>query len=754
MSKNAWDGTYCTVNPKFLAVVLDTSGAGGAFLVIPLEKVGHQKLDSPRVAGHQREILDIQWNPFNDHIIASASEDTTIKIWRIPSGGLTEDLLEPLVDLHGHQRKVGIIRWHPTANGVIASAAFDYKVIVWNALKAKSLCVVDGHHDTIFDLAFNYNGSLMATTSKDKKLRVIEAHTGRVLQTFGGHGSSKTSHVSFTDKIGDHLVTTGFSISGEREISLWDLNKPSSPVQTDAVDNSSSILMLHYDMDIKVAYIAGKGDGMIRYYEIRQEQPFLMRLSEYRHSSPQKSLGKMCKRGLDTSRCELFRFYKLHPNNWIEPLPMVCPRRSDEFQEDLYPPTPSIHPALTADEWITGMDKEPNLMSFKDGGHSNGTDGVMSPTTAASSAEKYNSLFNKPAKFEKQLSKEAMLSNDVNYHAGATSPTMISKTIAHEVQSVNNEELDKLKQLSSEQAREIEVLKRTISAKEERISKLERDLSSKNLELSEIRDQYSKKISGLSTRVQNGVSTVDGRTGRGDTIITKTSQTTVQSSPRRGPSKRLVEESITSSKKSPKVFEEHGIHQVLEEAHREPVRTGASYGRQTSVGDQSSARGQPPVGVQSPVGMQSPVGVQSPVGGQPPVGKQTPVSPSEEYRIEDIEAELESLREDLARTREVRHGGKSKVRYVNEDEGKPAASEGYSRTVYSENVSASDVASPRQRGYGVDSGVGSPSQGRDSDGKRMVITTASYARVPRHEANEPSYGRQTSSGSKEKKSYL
>jgi hypothetical protein len=27
------------VNPKFLAVVLDTSGAGGAFLVIPLEKV-------------------------------------------------------------------------------------------------------------------------------------------------------------------------------------------------------------------------------------------------------------------------------------------------------------------------------------------------------------------------------------------------------------------------------------------------------------------------------------------------------------------------------------------------------------------------------------------------------------------------------------------------------------------------------------------------------------------------------------------
>jgi hypothetical protein len=35
-------------------------------------------------------------------------------------------------------------------------------------------------------------------------------------------------------------------------------NKSSSPVKSDSIDNSSSILMLHYDMDIKVAYVAGK----------------------------------------------------------------------------------------------------------------------------------------------------------------------------------------------------------------------------------------------------------------------------------------------------------------------------------------------------------------------------------------------------------------------------------------------------------------------------------------------------------------
>ena len=46
-----------------------------------------------------------------------------------------------------------------------------------------------------------------------------------------------------------------------------------------------------------------------------------------------------------------------------------------------------MQPALTADEWMSGIDKNPNLISFKDGDHVSG--GAMSPTTG-SSAEKYN----------------------------------------------------------------------------------------------------------------------------------------------------------------------------------------------------------------------------------------------------------------------------------------------------------------------------------------------------------------------------
>jgi WD40 repeat protein len=58
-----------------------------------------------QVSGHSRPVLDIKWNPFNDNIIASASEDCTVKLWYIPDGGLgtASDLTEFLVELQGHR---------------------------------------------------------------------------------------------------------------------------------------------------------------------------------------------------------------------------------------------------------------------------------------------------------------------------------------------------------------------------------------------------------------------------------------------------------------------------------------------------------------------------------------------------------------------------------------------------------------------------------------------------------------------------
>ncbi|VVC91940.1 unnamed protein product [Leptidea sinapis] len=38
VSKSSWDSTFCAVNPKFLAIIVDSAG-GGAFIVLPHNKI-------------------------------------------------------------------------------------------------------------------------------------------------------------------------------------------------------------------------------------------------------------------------------------------------------------------------------------------------------------------------------------------------------------------------------------------------------------------------------------------------------------------------------------------------------------------------------------------------------------------------------------------------------------------------------------------------------------------------------------------
>lgn len=55
--------------------------------MLPLNQVGRVDYNAPRVCGHKSAVLDVQFNPFNDNMIASAAEDSLVMVWLIPDGG-------------------------------------------------------------------------------------------------------------------------------------------------------------------------------------------------------------------------------------------------------------------------------------------------------------------------------------------------------------------------------------------------------------------------------------------------------------------------------------------------------------------------------------------------------------------------------------------------------------------------------------------------------------------------------------------
>ncbi|CAF0848093.1 unnamed protein product [Rotaria sordida] len=363
---NAHDGNFCAVNSKFLAIVTETSG-GGSFLVLLLSEVGRIDVNHPRIRGHRGPVVDLKFNPFNDNEIASCSDDGTVKIWSIPNNGLKIDTYEWKIDLHGHQRRVDYIEWHPTAENLLLSAGFDYQIILWNVEKAEPIQIYHCHTNVIQSITWNRNGSLFATTCKDKHIRVIETRSGRIIANGIGHEGPKTSKIVF---LGDtnRLLSTGFGKQFERQIAFWNANDLSNPLKIQTIDFGAGVLIPFYDHDTRIIYLAGKGDGNIRYYEFTdQGEPYLYFLSEYKSTSPQRCLGVMPKLGLDVTRNEIMRFYKLFATGSIcEPISMIVPRKAEAFQYDIYPDTPGPYPALSADEWISGIDRDPILVSMKD----------------------------------------------------------------------------------------------------------------------------------------------------------------------------------------------------------------------------------------------------------------------------------------------------------------------------------------------------------------------------------------------------
>ncbi|KAM9368002.1 coronin-2A [Phaethornis superciliosus] len=370
ITRNVHDNQFCAVNPHFIAVVTECAG-GGAFLVIPIQQTGKLDPHYPKICGHKGNVLDIKWNPFNDFVIASCSEDATVKIWDIPKHLLTRNITSPMKELLGHVRRVGIIEWHPTASNILFSSGYDYKIMIWNLdtkepVISNPVKILEIHKDVVLSMSFNTDGSLLATSCRDRKIRLIDPRAGTVLQE-ASYKSHKANKVLFLGNV-KKLFSTGTSRWNNRQIALWDQNDLSVPLFEEDLDGSSGLLFPFYDSDTCMLYVVGKGDGNIRYYEISLEKPYLNYLMEYRSPLPQKGIGTMPKRGLEVSACEIFRFYKLIPaKSLIEPISMIVPRRSESYQEDIYPLTTGAQPALTAQEWLNGVNKGPVMVSLRPG---------------------------------------------------------------------------------------------------------------------------------------------------------------------------------------------------------------------------------------------------------------------------------------------------------------------------------------------------------------------------------------------------
>ncbi|KAK7090383.1 F-box-like/WD repeat-containing protein TBL1XR1 [Littorina saxatilis] len=138
--------------------------------------------------GHTNEVNAIKWDP-QGNLLASCSDDMTLKIWSMSKNSCVHDL-------QAHNKEIYTIKWSPTGPGtnnpnaplILASASFDSTVRLWEVERGTCLHTLTKHHEPVYSVAFSPDGKYLASGSFDKCVHIWNVQSGSLVHSYKGTG--------------------------------------------------------------------------------------------------------------------------------------------------------------------------------------------------------------------------------------------------------------------------------------------------------------------------------------------------------------------------------------------------------------------------------------------------------------------------------------------------------------------------------------------------------------------------------------
>ncbi|XP_011069100.1 PREDICTED: coronin-7 isoform X2 [Acromyrmex echinatior] len=471
-------GNNITASAAFMAFNVDHNGSSLA--VLPLEDCGRKSKTMPLLHAHADTVTDMDFSPFHDGLLATGSQDCLVKLWHIPESGLEESLCNPECTFSHRQRRVEAVCWHPSAEHLLTTASFT-NLSLWDILSQQELFSNSDHTEVIQSVSWKEDGTVLATSCKDKQLRLIDPRASTcIVNSCSSHQSIKDSRTVWLNN--DRILTTGFDAARLRQVYIRDLRHLNEPMKILELDCSTGILMPLFDPDTNMLFLAGKGDTTIIYMEVTERDPYLV--EGIRHSGEQtKGVCLVPKRALNVMQAEVNRLLQL-TSNMVIPIMYQVPRKTyRDFHADIYPDTSGPVAQNNATSWLKGHNAPVPKISLDPVKRNKGQEPITprlgpKPFQAKSSSQEFS--------FDKVFSVPIAPNNDSNTNGYQNE---INNTAEH------NAEADKSPTLTSnERAKDMENGKSDSSSIEEDANSSDSGYKPKTPSTAERRKVFETKV--------------------------------------------------------------------------------------------------------------------------------------------------------------------------------------------------------------------------------------------------------------------
>ncbi|CAO1631251.1 unnamed protein product [Parajaminaea phylloscopi] len=174
----------------------------------------------------QDGLYDVAWSELNEHQLATASGDGSIKLWD------TSLADHPIRNWHEHTREVFSVDWNNIKKDTFASSSWDASVKVWHPERPRSLATITAHTACVYAAIWSPHApDILATASGDGHARLFDLRTTATSHAVAGAQPIATIPVGGEvlaldwNKYRQFHLATG---STDKSVKLWDLRAVSS----------------------------------------------------------------------------------------------------------------------------------------------------------------------------------------------------------------------------------------------------------------------------------------------------------------------------------------------------------------------------------------------------------------------------------------------------------------------------------------------------------------------------------------------